>query len=102
MPNFLTGFAEEDPLVQIVVDSTRNILYTRSEKGTLGLYDLGPNGEAMEKITSMTSQVWIGKKLCKYDMLHTWGKSPLSLYDLWPNGEAMEKITSMTSQVWLG
>jgi hypothetical protein len=51
----------------------------------------------MEKITSMTSQVWIGKKLCKY-MLHTWGKSPLSLYDLWPNGEAMEKITSMTSQ----
>jgi nuclear pore complex protein Nup155 len=60
VPNFLTGFAEEDPLVQIVVDSTRNILYTRSEKGTLGLYDLGPNGEAMEKITSMTSQVWLG------------------------------------------
>jgi hypothetical protein len=60
VPNFLTGFAEEDPLIQIVVDSSRNILYTRSEKGTLGLYDLGPNGEAMEKITSMTSQVWLG------------------------------------------
>jgi hypothetical protein len=66
VPNFLTGFAEEDPLVQIVVDSTRNILYTRSEKGTLGLYDLGPTGEAMEKINSITSQVWLGLMLCRY------------------------------------
>jgi nuclear pore complex protein Nup155 len=82
VPNFLTGFAEEDPLVQIVVDSTRNILYTRSEKGTLGLYDLGPNGEAMEKITSMTSQVWLDYKLCMCDMLHTWGKSSLSICDV--------------------
>jgi nuclear pore complex protein Nup155 len=57
VPGFLTGFAEEDPLVQIVVDNTRNILYTRSEKGTLTLYDLGTNGEATEKVTSMSAQV---------------------------------------------
>jgi nuclear pore complex protein Nup155 len=57
VPNFLTGLVEEDPLVQIVVDSTRNILYTRSEKGTLGVYDLGANGEVTEKVTSMSAQV---------------------------------------------
>ena len=57
VPNFLTGFAEEDPLLQIVVDNTRNILYTRSEKGTVSVYDLGQNGEATEKVTSMSAQV---------------------------------------------
>jgi nuclear pore complex protein Nup155 len=59
VPGFLSGFAEEDPLVQIVVDNTRNILYTRSEKGTVTLYDLGTNGEATEKVTSMSAQVQI-------------------------------------------
>ena len=34
MPSLL-GFAEEDPILQIEVDNSRNILYTRSEKGTV-------------------------------------------------------------------
>ncbi len=37
-----------------------SMLHTWGGKSTLCLYDLGPNGEAMEKITSMTSQVWLG------------------------------------------
>ncbi len=36
-----------------------SMLHTWWGKSTLGLYDLGPNGEAMERITSMTSQVWL-------------------------------------------
>ena len=39
MPS-LVGLAEEDPLLQIEVDASRNILFTRSEKGTLTV-DLG-------------------------------------------------------------
>ena len=36
MPSLL-GFAEEDPILQIEVDNSRNILYTRSEKGTVSV-----------------------------------------------------------------
>merc|ERR1719193_196125 len=52
----LLGLAEEDPILQIVVDDSRNILYTRSEKGTLTLYDLGSNGEGLEKVVSVSAQ----------------------------------------------
>ena len=40
MPSLL-GFAEEDPILQIEVDNSRNILYTRSEKGTVTVRDIG-------------------------------------------------------------
>jgi hypothetical protein len=33
------------------------MLHTWWEKSNISLFDLGPNGEAMKKITSMTSQV---------------------------------------------
>lgn len=36
--------AEDDSISQIVVDDTRNILYTRSEKGTINVFDLGEDG----------------------------------------------------------
>jgi len=55
MPSLL-GFAEEDPILQIEVDNSRNILYTRSEKGTVTVYDLGVNGEALEKVVSLSAQ----------------------------------------------
>lgn len=47
LPAFLTyPFAEEDPIAQLVVDDSRQVLYTRSEKGTLSVYDLGwPHGQ---------------------------------------------------------
>lgn len=47
LPAFLTyPFAEEDPIAQLVVDDSRHVLYTRSEKGTLSVYDLGwPRGQ---------------------------------------------------------
>jgi len=56
LPSFLGSFSEEDPLVQIVIDETRNILYTRSEKGTVGVFDLGKDGQCMERVVMVNAQ----------------------------------------------
>ncbi|XP_053787958.1 nuclear pore complex protein Nup155 isoform X2 [Vidua chalybeata] len=47
-------FSEDDPVVQIAIDNSRNILYTRSEKGVLQVYDLGPDGQGMTRVTSLS------------------------------------------------
>ncbi|KAM5193375.1 nuclear pore complex protein Nup155 [Mantella aurantiaca] len=47
-------FSEDDPIVQIAVDNSRNILYTRSEKGVLQVYDLGYDGNAMGRVASLS------------------------------------------------
>ena len=56
LPGFLGSFTEENPLVQIVIDNTRNILYTRSEKGTVGVFDLGKDGQGLERVITITTQ----------------------------------------------
>ncbi|KAM9329214.1 nuclear pore complex protein Nup155 [Gastrophryne carolinensis] len=47
-------FSEDDPIVQIAVDNSRNILYTCSEKGVLQVYDLGHDGNAMSRVASLS------------------------------------------------
>ncbi|NWU89366.1 NU155 protein, partial [Upupa epops] len=47
-------FSEDDPIVQIAIDNSRNILYTRSEKGMLQAYDLGHDGQGMTRVTSLS------------------------------------------------
>ncbi|XP_072272710.1 nuclear pore complex protein Nup155 [Pyxicephalus adspersus] len=47
-------FSEDDPIVQIAIDNSRNILYTRSEKGVLQVYDLGQDGNAMSRVASLS------------------------------------------------
>ncbi|KFQ41859.1 Nuclear pore complex protein Nup155, partial [Nestor notabilis] len=47
-------FSEDDPVVQIAIDNSRSILYTRSEKGVLQVYDLGQDGEGMTRVTSLS------------------------------------------------
>nr|CAB3264505.1 nuclear pore complex protein Nup155 [Phallusia mammillata] len=39
--------SEEDSLCQLSIDDTRNILYTRSEKGSITVYDLGADGQGL-------------------------------------------------------
>ncbi|XP_063962394.1 nuclear pore complex protein Nup155-like [Lytechinus pictus] len=46
-------FSDKDPLVQIALDESRHILYTRSEQGTLSVYDMGSDGKDMKRITSI-------------------------------------------------
>lgn len=52
------NFSTIDPIVQIVVDNTRNILYTRSEHGTIDVYDLGANGDTTYR-TASRNLTWI-------------------------------------------
>ncbi|XP_063310057.1 nuclear pore complex protein Nup155 [Pelobates fuscus] len=47
-------FSEDDGLVQIAIDNSRNILYTRSEKGVLQVYDLGQDGHGMSRVASLS------------------------------------------------
>ncbi|XP_044772882.1 nuclear pore complex protein Nup155 isoform X2 [Neomonachus schauinslandi] len=47
-------FSEDDPIVQIAVDNSRNILYTRSEKGVIQVYDLGQDGQGMSRVASVS------------------------------------------------
>ncbi|XP_052776486.1 nuclear pore complex protein Nup155-like isoform X2 [Mya arenaria] len=57
VPSFLNfSFGEEDSLVQIKVDNTRNILYCRTEKGTIQVYDLGVDGRGLSKVASIPLQ----------------------------------------------
>ena len=55
MPSFLNlAFSEEDPIVQISIDNSRNIVFTLSEKSCITVFDLGESGTSTGKVTSMT------------------------------------------------
>ncbi|XP_042309327.1 nuclear pore complex protein Nup155 [Sceloporus undulatus] len=47
-------FSEDDPIVQIAIDNSRNILYTRSEKGVIQVYDLGSDGQGMVRVAAVS------------------------------------------------
>ncbi|XP_073334583.1 nuclear pore complex protein Nup155 [Pagrus major] len=48
------SFSEDDPIVQIAIDNSRNTLFTRSEKGVLQVYDLGADGQGMSRVGTMS------------------------------------------------
>ncbi|KAM4634779.1 nuclear pore complex protein Nup155 [Polymixia lowei] len=48
------SFSEDDPIVQIAIDNSRNTLFTRSEKGVLQVYDLGIDGQGMSRVAAMS------------------------------------------------
>ena len=55
MPSFLNmAFSEEDPIIQISIDNSRNILFTLTDKGRIEVFDLGDSGTSIRKVTSMT------------------------------------------------
>jgi nuclear pore complex protein Nup155 len=55
VPSFVnTALYEEDAIVQIEVDDTRNALYTRSEKGVITVFDLGRDGTETNRVCSIT------------------------------------------------
>ncbi|KAK3089178.1 hypothetical protein FSP39_001520 [Pinctada imbricata] len=57
VPSFLNfSFSEDDPLVQLSLDDSRHILYARSEKGSLQVFDLGQDGKSTSRITSLSLQ----------------------------------------------
>ncbi|BFZ16747.1 hypothetical protein BsWGS_19786 [Bradybaena similaris] len=55
IPSFFSfSFSEDDPLVQISIDDTRGILYARSQKGTIQVFDLGEDKKGMGRIASQS------------------------------------------------
>ncbi|ESO88145.1 hypothetical protein LOTGIDRAFT_234706 [Lottia gigantea] len=57
VPSFLNfSFSEDDPLVQISIDNSRNILFARTEKGNLQVFDLGEDGKGMGRVASLSHQ----------------------------------------------
>ncbi|XP_063620313.1 nuclear pore complex protein Nup154 [Cydia splendana] len=55
MPSFLnSALYDEDPIVKIEVDNSRNILYTLSEKGCIEMFDLGQKGDSLSRVVRLT------------------------------------------------
>uniref|UniRef100_A0A2C9M6L4 Nucleoporin Nup133/Nup155-like N-terminal domain-containing protein n=1 Tax=Biomphalaria glabrata TaxID=6526 RepID=A0A2C9M6L4_BIOGL len=55
IPSFLNfSFSEDDPIVQISIDNTRGILYTRTQKGTIQVFDLGEKCNSMSRVVSIS------------------------------------------------
>ena len=49
----MLSFAE--PIVQISIDSGRNVLYTRSEQGSVQVYDLGKDSNEAAYVADLSS-----------------------------------------------
>jgi nuclear pore complex protein Nup155 len=55
VPSFISAaLYEEDAIEQVVVDDSRNALYTRSEKGVLQVFDLGYDGLQLSKVVTLS------------------------------------------------
>lgn len=44
-------FGENDAIVQIEYDTTRQLLYTRSHNGSIYVYDLGEDGQGLTDLS---------------------------------------------------
>lgn len=60
IPNFFNNaLYREESIDQIVIDDSRNVLYTRSDTGTIQLFDLGVDGLQMSKIAALTQHTLV-------------------------------------------
>lgn len=62
-PAFLS-FSEYEPIVQIEIDNSRKLLYTRTEKSTIQLYDLGNDGSSIRQVTSKSLSAVVNQASC--------------------------------------
>lgn len=64
MPSFLNAaLSEEDGVIQISIDDSRNILYTLSEKGTIEVCDLGEKGKSFSRITKLSQNSLVNQAM---------------------------------------
>ncbi|GFN98864.1 nuclear pore complex protein nup155-like [Plakobranchus ocellatus] len=55
IPSFLNfSFSEDDPIAEISIDNTRGILYARTQKGTIQVFDLGEKHDGMSRIAAQS------------------------------------------------
>lgn len=64
VPSFLNAaLSEEDSIVQIVIDSSRHILYTLTEKGAIEVCDLGEKGNGFSRITKVSQNALVSQAM---------------------------------------
>ena len=57
VPSFVSAaLIEDEGILQIVVDNSRHILYTLTDKSSIEVYDMGERGTGFSKITKVTQK----------------------------------------------
>uniref|UniRef100_A0A914UNX2 Nucleoporin Nup133/Nup155-like N-terminal domain-containing protein n=1 Tax=Plectus sambesii TaxID=2011161 RepID=A0A914UNX2_9BILA len=57
VPSLVTStFGKDHPLVQMAIDETRHVLYTRTESGSIQVFNMGGDGRQMSKVSSMSAE----------------------------------------------
>ncbi|XP_055386049.1 nuclear pore complex protein Nup154 [Condylostylus longicornis] len=54
VPSFLKVFSEIDAIIQIVIDNSRKLLYTLTEKGAVEAWNMGESCNEMQRIARLT------------------------------------------------
>lgn len=54
VPGFLKVFSEEDSIAKIIVDDTRHLLYTLTEKGAIEAWDIGVDATVTRRIARIS------------------------------------------------
>ncbi|XP_073824814.1 nuclear pore complex protein Nup154 [Musca autumnalis] len=54
VPSFLKVFSENDPIVRLATDKSRNLLYVLTEKGCIEVWDMGQDFNSMRRLTKVT------------------------------------------------
>lgn len=71
VPSFVTiALSEEEAIIQISVDDSRNILYTLGDKGTITVWDIDNNGASKVASLSQASLVQNAVHVVKYVYLY--------------------------------
>lgn len=81
------SLSEDDPIVQIEVDNTRNILYTRSEKGNIMVFSLGSDGQGMERVALSSAQKLVEESSRLATTVETGNLRPIVKIDVVPEEE---------------
>lgn len=64
VPSFLNAaLSEEDSIVQISIDNSRNILYTLTEKGAIEVCDLGDKGNSFSRVTKLSQNTLVNQAM---------------------------------------
>lgn len=56
-------FGENDPIVQIEYDTTRQLLYTRSDNGSIYVYDLAEDGQGIGSVCSISQDTILSEAI---------------------------------------
>lgn len=94
LPSFLK-LGSEDPLIEIQIDESRNILYTLSDQSsTISVYDLGEKGDAISHVYSHTSIEKQVETFCP--RAKTWHPKIISMYPLTKNESNNVHLVAVT------